>query len=58
MCTGSTYEKDRQRAQSLGAVGYLVKPPSLEQLQPILEQAASVQLLSCAGNGYTLVRAA
>lgn len=58
MCTGSTYEKDRQRAQSLGAVGYLVKPPSMEQLQPILEQAASVQLLSCAGNGYTLVRAA
>jgi hypothetical protein len=27
-------------------------------LQPILEQAATVQLLSRAGNGYMLVRAA
>ena len=36
MCSGSTYDDDLQRAQKLGASGYMVKPPSLEQLIPML----------------------
>ncbi len=36
MCTGSTYDKDRERAESLGVAGYMVKPASLDQLRPML----------------------
>ncbi|WP_169313756.1 hybrid sensor histidine kinase/response regulator [Asticcacaulis biprosthecium] len=36
MCSGSTYEDDLKRAESLGAAGYMVKPPSLDQLKPML----------------------
>lgn len=38
MCTGSTYDKDKERAEALGAKGYLIKPPRFEKLKPILEQ--------------------
>jgi two-component system CheB/CheR fusion protein len=44
MCTGSTHEEDRQRSRSLGAVGYMVKPPSQEKLEPILENVPSLRL--------------
>ena len=37
MCTGSVYERDKQRAQELGAVGYLLKPPSMDRLGGIIE---------------------
>lgn len=45
MCTGSLYEKDRQRAESLGAIGYLIKPLSLERLMPVIKRAPALQLL-------------
>ncbi len=37
MCTGSSHDVDRHQAMHLGAVGYVVKPPSLEKLRDILE---------------------
>lgn len=37
MCTGSSHDIDRHQAMHLGAVGYIVKPPSLEKLRDILE---------------------
>jgi len=44
MCTGSTYDKDQQRAEALGAVGYLVKPPSFDALKGILAGIATLRL--------------
>jgi two-component system CheB/CheR fusion protein len=44
MCSGSTYEKDRLRAEQLGAVGYLVKPPSFEALKTILDGIATLEI--------------
>ncbi len=46
MCTGSTYEQDKRRAESLGAIGYLVKPPSFEKLKPMLAQVPAL-LANC-----------
>ncbi len=57
MCTGSTYDDDRNRARALGAAGYLVKPPSWEQLRPILQNAAGVRFHHNA-DGAQLLRAA
>ena len=36
MCTGSDHEGDRIQSRHLGAVGYLVKPPSFDRLRTIL----------------------
>jgi signal transduction histidine kinase/ActR/RegA family two-component response regulator len=44
MCTGSTYDKDQERAQTLGAKGYMVKPPSLDQLRPMVEGIPELSL--------------
>ena len=56
MCTGSTYDKDVDRARELGAAGYMVKPPSLAQLRPLL---AAIPALTLSGeDGRTLRRAA
>jgi len=57
MCTGSNYDDDRKRARSLGAAGYLVKPPSWEQLKPILENTGGVRVQHNA-EGAQLFRAA
>jgi len=57
MCTGSTYDDDRNRARALGAAGYLVKPPSWEQLKPILENTRGVRFQHNA-DGAQLLRAA
>lgn len=45
MCTGSTYDKDRERAESLGVAGYMVKPASLEQLRPMMSGMPDLHLL-------------
>ena len=37
MCTGSNHDIDRRHARMLGAVGYIVKPASLEGIRDILE---------------------
>ena len=57
MCSGSTYDKDIARAKSLGAIGYLEKPPMAEQLFPIIETSTGMRL-ERNGDGYTLFRAA
>lgn len=57
MCTVSSYEKDRERAQALGAVGYLVKPPSWEQLKTILAGIGELRL-QADSDGPKLLRAA
>ena len=44
MCTGSTYDKDMERAEALGAAGYMQKPPSLAQLQPMMGNLGGLQL--------------
>jgi len=44
MCTGSAYAKDEQRAALLGAMGYLVKPPSLDKLKPMLNHIVTLRL--------------
>jgi two-component system CheB/CheR fusion protein len=42
MLSGSTYQKDKQRAANLGAVGYLEKPPRIKQFREIVDQIATV----------------
>lgn len=43
MCTGSTRDSDIERAQALGARGYMLKPPSLAQLRPMLETVPALR---------------
>lgn len=57
MCSGSTYHDDLSRAQALGAAGYMVKPPSLEQLKPMLATMPDLYLQQD-GADNRLVRAA
>ncbi len=57
MCTGSIYDKDMERAQALGAAGYLTKPIEFTKLQSVIDHTATVQL--CQKNeGYALLRVA
>lgn len=44
MCTGSVYEQDKRRAEALNAVGYVVKPPSLDKLQNAIERISTLTL--------------
>jgi len=44
MCTGSTYDRDMERAETLGAAGYMVKPASLEQLKPMMSNLGKLTL--------------
>ncbi len=44
MCTGSTYDRDMERAETLGAAGYMVKPASLEQLKPMMTNLGKLTL--------------
>jgi len=44
MCTGSTYDRDMERAETLGAAGYMVKPASLEQLRPMMRNLDGLTL--------------
>ena len=56
MCTGSTYDKDRRRAEALGVAGYLVKPPSFESFAAIM-QGITTPRLDCGTDGGKLLRA-
>jgi len=51
MCTGSTYDKDKQRAEALGAAGYLVKPPTFEALKVVLAGISTLRLDHHDGRG-------
>ncbi|MBB3656207.1 signal transduction histidine kinase [Rhizobium sp. BK650] len=41
----SSDEDDRQRAKDLGALAYMVKPPTLQQLEEALEEVHTLELL-------------
>ena len=58
MCSGSDYEKDQNRAQELGAIGCLVKPPSWDKLKPMLGQIDSLRLRPKPPRGDLLLRSA
>jgi len=45
--TGSSVERDRQRALALGAKAYLVKPPTPEMLLQLLQPGVSSFNLAC-----------
>jgi len=49
MCTGSDYEKDRERARELGAAGYLLKPPKFSALEPLLGRIPTLRLTRANG---------
>jgi signal transduction histidine kinase len=57
MCSGSTWDKDMERARVLGAVGYLTKPPNLADLQPIFARSVGIRLVDQAAGPPMLVRA-
>lgn len=44
MCTGSAHEADRAQSRLFGAVGYILKPPSLEHLRKILDLLPTLDL--------------
>jgi signal transduction histidine kinase/ActR/RegA family two-component response regulator len=56
MCTGSAHEPDKRNAEALGAVGYVIKPPSLDKLRPVLEQIAALRVQED-GESFSLLRA-
>jgi len=49
MCTGSTYDDDMRRAKALGAAGYLVKPVTFGQLEPVLFDIPTIAVRKRAG---------
>lgn len=53
MCTGSTYSKDKERAELLGAVGYLLKPIRKDCLKSIIDGIPNFQFYQTT-NGYTI----
>ena len=57
MCTGSTYDKDMEKAAALGVIGYAVKPVSFETLKPMLERSSTTRLQAHPNNSYSLLRA-
>lgn len=57
MCTGSTYQKDVRRAELLKVSGYLVKPPDITVLEPILRGIPTLEVHRT-GSGCRLLRKA
>jgi CheY-like chemotaxis protein len=57
MYTGSTYDKDKERAALLGAQGYLEKPAQFPALSTIISTLPTVHLVREEGQVPTLVRA-
>lgn len=53
MCTGSTYSKDKERAELLGAVGYLLKPIRKDCLKSIIDSIPNFQFYQTT-NGYNI----
>jgi two-component system CheB/CheR fusion protein len=49
MHTGSTYRQDKERADALGAAGYLEKPADVERLLPIIERLSGVRVVETGG---------
>jgi CheY-like chemotaxis protein len=57
MCSTSTYEEDISKAESLGACGYLTKPPDFGRLRSILEKSTTLDIFE-ENNALLLHRAA
>ncbi|MEJ0060416.1 MAG: response regulator [Terricaulis sp.] len=57
MCTTSGYDKDMERAKTLGAAGYVTKPATLNNLRPVLQNVPTVKLREN-GRGFDLFRIA
>lgn len=57
MCTGSIYDKDMERARSLGAAGYITKPIEFSKLRATIEHNTTFQLCP-AEDGFALLRRA
>jgi len=55
MQTGSIYEKDKERARVLGAVGYIEKPVKFQALVTALDSVTSVRLVPAEGAPPALV---
>ncbi|MDX1974818.1 MAG: ATP-binding protein [Rickettsiales bacterium] len=58
ICSGSNHEMDKKLATSLGVIGCLVKPPSFDTLETILEQTSLRLFQEEEGKGRKLLRAA
>jgi CheY-like chemotaxis protein/two-component sensor histidine kinase len=56
MCTGSSYDKDMERSAELGAVAYLVKPVTFDQLEEIIDKSPTHLQLQKENTGYSLRR--
>lgn len=44
MCSTSTYDRDVERANALGATGFVEKPPQIDKLRPLLRNAPRLRL--------------
>jgi signal transduction histidine kinase len=58
MCSGSTWEKDKERAHALGAAGYVTKPVFLEKLQPVIAKASNIRIFQDDSGQAVLTRVA
>jgi signal transduction histidine kinase len=56
MCSGSAWEKDKERARMLGAVGFLTKPVFFKDLQPIIARSSSLRLCQNDTGQFILMR--
>ena len=57
MCTGSIYDKDMERANALGAVGYLNKPLEFTKLKSVIDTTRTFQMRQ-ENSHYLLLRSA
>ncbi|MFT3686357.1 MAG: response regulator [Phycisphaerales bacterium] len=55
MYTGSDYEKDKERAKSLGAIGYVLKPANFDDIIPFIKSVPTLRLRP-QSDGYQLIR--
>lgn len=58
MCSGSDYQRDKDRAAELGAVGYMEKPARFDKLMPLLAPVSTISLVKDAEGLPALTRAA
>jgi len=56
MCSTSNDDKDIERAKSLGAIGYMNKPPRIDKLKSYIEHMPNIHLRHV-DDGYVLIRA-
>jgi hypothetical protein len=57
MCTTSSYDKDMERARTLGASGFVNKPATLKNLGPLFSDIETLRIQEVDG-GRVLLRVA